>query len=253
MKVSNGKPDYSPLDDITPYMDKPVKFKHVKSTGMNEVDKFSNSERRRYYYAPDGSHYPSVTTVLHHTAPVKDGLKKWRERVGNSVADHIMQQSSKTGSLTHALIERYLNNTKINMPQPLMAYGHLKNLEPYLFYIDNIKATEAPLVDTTLGCAGTVDCIADFDGTLSIIDFKTMRSLKENDWMHDYYVQAAAYGIMWHAMTGEHIDQSVILCTAEDGKSKAVLKDNKSYEHEFRERLGRYRAEIGDYDDDANR
>ena len=56
MKVSSGKPDYSPLDDITPYMDKPVKFRHVKSTVLDEVDKSSNSERRRYYYAPDGSH-----------------------------------------------------------------------------------------------------------------------------------------------------------------------------------------------------
>ena len=202
---------------------------------------------KRYYLDPwTNLPYPSVTTVLSATNPDKDsGLEEWRNRVGPGVADHIMHNAKSVGSLAHAYCEGHLNNKEFLPPQPLLAFAHYTNLIPELEQLDNIKATEMPLLSAKVGAAGTVDCVAEYCQVPSIVDFKTMRKLKKDEWMHDYYVQVAAYGMMWHDMFNERIEQGVIMCSAEDGERKVVVVRLAEYEHEWLSRVAQYKASVG--------
>ena len=95
--------------------------------------------------------------------------------------------------------------------------------------IDNIRAQEVPLYSDALKMAGRVDCVADYDGTLSIIDFKTSKAEKKEEWIESYFAQATAYAIMWKEMTGETIEQVVILVTSMDGSSQEFIRKPIDY------------------------
>jgi genome maintenance exonuclease 1 len=64
--------------------------------------------------------------------------------------------------------------------------------------------------------AGTVDCIAKYDGKVSVIDFKTSKRKKSRDDVHDYFMQCSAYAVAFEERTGIPVSRLVILMAVDD-------------------------------------
>ena len=167
----------------------------------------------------------SITSVISHYK--KDFFNKWRERVGVEEADKITRQATSRGTDMHTLVENYLlNTTELPKVQPLSQ--HLFYLaKPTLDRINNIYALEGSLYSKYLGIAGTVDCIAEFDGELSIIDFKTSKKPKPREWIDGYFVQCCAYACMLHELTGLSVKKFVIIMACEDGEVEVYEERDK--------------------------
>ena len=145
-------------------------FIHYPKIKMPSI-KRKNIDHVRHYVDKKGNVYDSVTKVTGIVA--EEGLAVWRDRVGEDVADHIMIKASINGTKVHRLCEYYLNNIT-TVPEDILAWAHFEQLKPYLDGIQNICGLEVQMFDKTLGLAGTVDCVAEYDGVQSIIDFKTI-------------------------------------------------------------------------------
>ena len=203
-------------------------FNHVP---VNLPDiKAKNQDGSRVYETPDGNFYPSITTVL--SVRNKKGLHEWRKRVGNDVANHVTRTSAARGTAVHHMCEDYLNN---NFDEE----KHKKKFLPYCLFgqlqrnvlhkIDNIRAQECGLYSDKYKVAGRVDCIAEYEGKLSIIDFKTSSKERSEEWNENYYIQASAYAEMFEERTGVWIGQICILVVTEDGAVQEFVKDKKDY------------------------
>jgi genome maintenance exonuclease 1 len=179
----------------------------------------------RYYQTPQGKLYPSITTVLSKTSDMS-GLDEWRERVGSDVAEQIMKEAQIHGTMTHKLCEDYLNNKESDGDFLDIPKSHFEKLKPYLHKMNNIRGIEIPLYSDKFEIAGTCDCIAEYNGDLSIIDFKTSRSrLAEHyDKVQKYFMQTTAYSLMWKERTGTEIDQIVIIGSEETGNIAEFIK-----------------------------
>ncbi len=179
----------------------------------------------RYYQTPQGKLYPSITTVLSKTSDMS-GLDEWRERVGSDVAEQIMKEAQIHGTMTHKLCEDYLNNRESEGDFLDIPKSHFEKLKPYLHKMNNIRGIEIPLYSDEFEIAGTCDCIAEYDGDLSIIDFKTSRSrlVEHYDKVQKYFMQATAYSLMWKERTGIEIDQIVIIGSEETGNIAEFIK-----------------------------
>ena len=171
-----------------------------------------DSPTGRLYETPSGESYPSVTTItgLHS----KQSIMEWRRRVGEEEANKISARASGRGTRIHNLCEKYLLGTP---EEPGMFDKAVFNsLIPHLDYIDNIHALESPLYSHYLKVAGTVDCVAEYKGKLSVIDFKTSAKLKNRDWIHSYFMQTSAYAVMFEERTGIPIGKMIILVGIDD-------------------------------------
>ena len=133
----------------------------------------------RVYQAPDGSRYPSITTVLSLLS--RDAIRAWRERVGEEEANKVSYRASTRGTKVHEIVEQYLDNEHDPEKWTPDILASLENLKPYLHRIDTIYEQECPLYSDHLGVAGRVDCVGRFDGVPSIIDFKTSKRIKTKD------------------------------------------------------------------------
>lgn len=196
------------------------------------------------YLTPDGMEYPSVTTILGFTKSVEAAgeLAKWRASVGEDVADYITREAAIVGTQAHQLNENYLDMMESGEAR-LLARAHHENFKPCLDKIDNIRGNEIPLYSDTLELAGTTDCIAEYDGVLSVIDYKTKRSPQQPDWLLDYYQQTAAYCLMFKEHTGITVKQCVILVSSEKGTMQEFLSNPFNHVSGFLERLARYDRE----------
>lgn len=175
----------------------------------------TTTDSGRVYQTPDGKLYPSVTTVLsEHT---KKGVMEWRQRVGEEEANKVSRRSAVRGTRFHTLAEKYLKNDLSEGDFSLLDYEMFKVAQPVLDKIDNIRAQEVGLWSHHLRLAGRVDCIAEYEGKLSIIDFKTARREKDVDHIQHYFMQAAAYAIMFEERTQIPINRLVIAIVVEDG------------------------------------
>ena len=94
--------------------------------------------------------------------------------------------------------------------------------------INNIHALEGSLYSKQLGIAGTVDCIAEYEGELAIIDFKTSAKPKPREWIDHYFVQCMAYGCMLYELTGISVKKLVIIMACENGECVVYEERNKS-------------------------
>jgi genome maintenance exonuclease 1 len=180
----------------------------------------------RYYVLPDGNKVPSITTVL--GAMKKASIMQWRRRVGEEEANKISKKASGRGTNVHTLCERYLNNENIGEMMP-DAKEMFFSIKPYLNLINNIHYQEQSLWSEQLGVAGRVDCIAEYDGELSVIDFKTSKRLKSKGDIEDYFWQCAAYSLMYEERVGKPIDNLVIIMAVEN-ESPLVFKE-KTQDH----------------------
>lgn len=190
----------------------------------------TNVNRKRFYMTPTGT-YPSITTVLGVRKEKKAGLQAWRERVGHDVANHIMRTAASRGTAVHHMCEDFLNNKEVVKEDvAFLPWCLFSQLKPTLEKsINNIYAQECGLWSEKYRVAGRVDCIAEWNGVPSIIDFKTSRSERKDDYNFEYYIQASAYAEMFEERTGIEINQIVILVVTEDGLVQEFVKDKKDY------------------------
>jgi len=169
----------------------------------------------RYYDTPDGQKLVSITSVISHIN--REIFVKWRKRVGEDEANRITKAATSRGTDMHTLVEHYLKNDEV-LPQVQSLSDMLfRQSKPKLNNINNIHALESSLYSLKLGIAGTVDCIAEYDGELAIIDFKTSKKPKPKEWIEHYFVQCAAYACMLYELTGIAVKKFVIIMSCEDG------------------------------------
>lgn len=185
-----------------------------------------NEDGKRYYVTPTGERLPSVTTVL--GALQKKEIMAWRRRVGEEKANAISRKASGRGTNVHTLCERYLNNEELGdiMPDAKEMFFSIK---PELNRINNIHYQEQSLWSIELGLAGRVDCIAEFDGELSVIDFKTSKRVKQRDGILNYFWQTTAYAMMYEELIGVPINNLVIIMAVEDGRP--IVFKEKTNDH----------------------
>jgi len=199
-------------------------FIHVEPPSLPNIESKTLHSGVRHYQTPTGEKYPSVTTVLGHKE--KPWLEDWRKMLGPENAAKETQRCADRGTAVHELIEHYLNNeadfTRGYKPEVVKGFNQLKFR---LNHINNIRVQEAALYSDTLRLAGRVDCVAEYDGVLSIVDFKTSNNNKDRDMVEDYFLQCTAYAIMWHELTGETIEDIVILIYVEKGMVPQVFQD----------------------------
>lgn len=183
----------------------------------------------RYYKVGDSDEpqkFVSITSVISHFN--KEKFSAWRKKVGDEEADKITRRATSRGTDTHTLIEQYLKNMDCNSDVLPISEHLFQVAVPALNRINNIYALEGSLYSQYLGVAGTVDCIAEFDGELAIIDFKTSKQPKPRDWIDGYFVQCCAYACMLHEMTGLSVKKFVIIMTCENGEIEVYEEYNKA-------------------------
>ena len=169
----------------------------------------------RYYDTPNGKKLVSITSVISHYN--REIFREWRAKVGEKEANKVTKQATSRGTDMHTLAEYYLKNSKLPSVQPLSEML-FKQAKPTLDKIDNIHAQEQSLFSYQLGVAGSVDCIAEYEGELAIIDFKTAKKPKPKKWVDHHFVQCAAYACMLYEMTGIMVKKFVIIMSCEDGE-----------------------------------
>lgn len=202
-------------------------FTHVKELQDFAQDKTVPGVGRKYY-TDSGAAYPSVTTVLGVLS--RESIKQWRQRVGEQEANKISRQASTRGTKIHTLCEDILNNKEVNFDSlSLLDQEMFVSFRPLLDRIDNIHGQEVALYSDHLRMAGRVDCIAEFDGKLSIIDFKTSKKPKKKEWIENYFAQAAAYAIMYEERTGIPINRSAILIAVEGDDPQVFIEKRDNY------------------------
>ena len=202
------------------FVHNPVDIPEVKTKNVN---------RKRFYLTPEGGVYPSITTVLN--VRKREGLAEWRKRVGEDVANYIARTAATRGTKVHHMCEDFLNNQEVEKDnREFLPWCLFQQLKPVLEKnINNIFAQECGLWSDKYQVAGRVDCIAEYNGEPSIIDFKTSRSERNDEYNESYYIQAAAYAEMFEERTGVEINQIVILVVTEDGQVQEFVKQKHEY------------------------
>lgn len=184
----------------------------IQPIHMTAVD----GPKGRFYTTPNKNRYPSITTVL--GSKEKPWLQDWRESLGFVKADKEMQRAAERGTAVHLMLERYIQNHE--NPTEGQKSEHIQDfnsLKMQIKKIDNVLAQEIALYSDTLKVAGRVDCIAEFDGRLAIIDFKTSSKYKTAAMIPDYYKQATFYALAFEEMYGIQIEDIVIIMSVEKG------------------------------------
>jgi genome maintenance exonuclease 1 len=185
----------------------------------------------RFYRTPEGNLYPSVTTVMSHAS--KESIKAWRERVGEEEANKISNQAATRGTKIHDLCENVLLNNDIDTNNLSLLDKQMWDrfcpavLDPLI--LNNIHALEDPLYSDHLRMAGRVDCIAEWEGKLSVIDFKTSRKSKKKEWIDNYFMQCTSYAIMFEEMTGIPVPQIVVAIAVEDEFPQVFVEKRDNY------------------------
>ncbi len=211
-----------------------MKFKFV------DIDKTKLPKPKRRnvggirFYEIDGQQYPSVTTIL--SLKKTEELKKWRESIGEDVATWEMRRAARRGNALHSLVENYIKGETPTI-RDVLPLGMFRLIKPYVDQIDNIHLLEHQMYSKKLTIAGQVDCIAEYDGKLSVIDFKSANKERQEAWVENYFLQTTAYAIMYEEIFGKPIEQIVVLLVAEDGAVQVWKKDPKDFQPKLLESI----------------
>jgi len=192
------------------------------------------TERGRVYTTPEGNKYPSVTTVIGGVGD-HSGLDEWRARVGEEEAKLVSRIASKRGTAVHETVEKYLKNDLEYLSDANYATKNsFRKLKPALDkHMGTIFGLEVALYSDKLRCAGRVDNIAEWDGELSIVDFKTSRNEKQRDWITNYFLQESAYAYFFYERTGVPIGQLVTVITVDDGSCQVFVERTRDWIEKF--------------------
>jgi genome maintenance exonuclease 1 len=204
-------------------------FKHVQMEHVLPELECETLPTGRTYVTPEGNKYPSITTVLGELS--KASILQWRKRVGDEEANKISTQASVRGTAVHQLAEDYLNNkpdwAKGAMPSNLHSFNQIKPILDER--VDNIWQQEIPLYSDVLEMAGRVDCIAELDGVLTIIDFKTSRKPKKVEWIQNYFMQGTFYAASFLERTGVAIKQTAIIIAVDGSEPQVFIEPVHKY------------------------
>jgi len=182
----------------------------------------------RYYDVPDVEGYTKLVSITSVTSWInREIFRAWRARVGNEEADKVTKAATSRGTDMHTLTEHYLKNEDLPTVQPLSEIL-FKQSKPQLNLIDNIHALEKSMYSLQLGIAGTVDCIAEYDGELAIIDFKSSKKPKPRKWIDHYFVQCAAYACLLFELKDIAVKKFVIIMSCENGEVKVYEEYDKA-------------------------
>lgn len=200
----------------------------------------TTTDSGRVYTDPDNNFYPSITTVLSILS--EEAIQAWRARVGEEEANRISTQASTRGTTVHNIIEKYIANDPEyisgEMPHNVQTF---KDIQPILDdCVTKVYQQEAPLYSKHLGVAGRVDLVGQWKGVNSIIDWKTSRKFKKKEWISNYFMQCAAYAIMWEERTGMPIKQLVV-CIAGDEGPQVFIEDRDNWTKELINTINEYK------------
>ena len=184
--------------------------------------------------------YPSISTILSATAPdhKKSSLASWKEN--EPAHEYITKQAQHIGTQSHKIIEDYLANCLNFEEFDLLPIAHFHNLKPFLENISNVVSIEQRMYSDNLKVAGTSDLIAEYNGELSIIDYKTKRKPQIDEYMYEYYIQTTCYAHMFKEVTGQKINQIVILVSSEKNSRQEFIKTCDDYIDPMLERVEKY-------------
>ena len=198
------------------------------------------TDKGRHYEDPDGNKYPSITTVLSILS--EEAIQAWRARVGEEEANRISTQASTRGTKIHNIIEKYFANDpeylKDEMPHNIQTFKDVQGILD--LSVTKVYKQEAPLYSKHLGVAGRVDLVGQWMGVDSIIDWKTSRKFKKKEWISSYFMQCAAYAIMWEERTGMPIKQLVV-CIAGDEGTQVFKEDRDNWTKELINTINEYK------------
>lgn len=219
-----------------------MNFNHVKLDALNFELESVTTESGRTYKTPSGNTYPSITTVL--SSYNKKALLEWRQRVGEEEANRVSRKASNRGTKLHNTVEKYL----LNEMSPLQMHTMMPDtkelflkLKPLLdTHVNNIYGIEQPLFSDRLRLAGRCDCIGEWNGETSIIDWKTANYTKEKNQITNYFMQATAYAEMFGERTGIEVNQIVIAIAVENETPQIFIEDKKDYLAELNKYVDRY-------------
>lgn len=219
-------------------------FTHLSTIKPVELQTIEGSKGRQYI-TPEGNKYPSITTVL--GAGEKQWLKNWRNMLGDARANKEMKRAADRGTAVHLMIERFLNNEDQPTAGQLLEHvSEFNSLRLYLKQIDNILTQETALWSDVLKVAGRVDCVGEYQGKLSIIDFKTSTNDKTGSMIQDYFLQTSAYALMFQERYDIQIDQVVIIMSVEKGVMPLVFKQPvEPHIEPLLHRINKYYTEYG--------
>lgn len=200
----------------------------------------THTDGKRYYTSPSGKRLPSVTTVV--GAMKKQSIMEWRNRVGEVEANRVSKLATGRGNRVHALAERYLKNEKIEWIREMPdAVEMFRTLISHTHRINNIHYIEQALWSESIGLAGRVDLIAEWDGVLSVIDFKTSKRLKDREDIFDYFAQCTAYSGMYEERVGIPIEQLVIVMAVENEETLIFIEKTEDHINTLIEHISFYR------------
>ena len=196
---------------------------------------------KRHYVTPD-KNYPSITTVL--SVLSEKSINAWKKRIGEEAANKISYRASTRGTAVHELIEKYVNN------DPNYLAGYMPNIVGNFLTVKDILderigtvfGQELPLYSDHLGVAGRVDCVAEFDGKISIIDYKTSRKPKLRKYIENYFQQETAYDIMWEERTGITITQLVTIIAVDDEPAQVFIEHRDNWTKQLFETIELYKS-----------
>ena len=204
-----------------------------------------NKNGKRHYVTPSGELYPSITTVLSELN--KAAISAWRKRVGETEANKISGKASRRGTRLHSVCEKYIQNKEkfLNGETPHIV-ELFKTIEPILERVDNIQGVELALYSDHFGIAGRTDCIAEFDGTLSVIDYKTSNKIKKKEWCESYFAQCSFYANAYRERTGIRVPQVVIIIAVENEQPQLFVEKRDDWTHLIWEAKKLYELNIHD-------
>ena len=202
-----------------------MNFIHHNYLGEIELEK-KETNGMRLYHLPDGQWVPSITSVTSFYN--RQIFVEWRKRIGVEKANAITKKATARGTDFHEAAQAYLMNLEMDwnefMPMTKIMFTHAR---PYLDKINNIHAIERTLYSKYLGLAGRVDCIAEYEGELAVIDFKTSEKIKPEKWIENYFVQEMFYASAYYEMTGIPVKKLITLMVTPGGDVKVFDKRNK--------------------------
>lgn len=210
-------------------------FVHLPRPEFVEPIAHTFKDGRRFYVTPEGERYPSVTTVIGLHS--RDAIQKWRKRVGDSEANKVASRAGGRGNRIHSLMEKTLRNEPV---QPkLLDIEMYKAMLKHVQRINNIRLLEAALYSKKLRLAGRSDCVAEFDGELSVIDFKSSLKIKKVEWIEGYCMQVAAYATMYEELFGTPVRKGIVIIGVDNERPQVFKVTTK----DWLEKLIHYRDE----------
>ena len=186
----------------------------------------------RWYETPEGYKYPSITSVLGRQPEKQEGLKKWRESIGDKAANMISGKAARRGTVFHNICEDYIKNEEIlqHKDQNFLSWCMFNELKPYLHdTIHRVVLQEKSMYSDRYKVAGRCDLIAEVEGGVTIIDFKTTTKMKKKEWITDMFIQCSAYASMFEELTGTRVPDIAIMMVAEDGQVEVFKEKAENF------------------------